>query len=36
VMAGVMRTPLWLFVLMTGVGKLVRYLAVVGAVKLVW
>jgi membrane protein YqaA with SNARE-associated domain len=36
VMAGVMRTPLWLFVLVTGVGKLARYLAVAGVVKLVW
>jgi membrane protein YqaA with SNARE-associated domain len=35
VMAGVMRTPLWLFVLVTGVGKLARYLAVAGVVKLV-
>jgi membrane protein YqaA with SNARE-associated domain len=35
VMAGVMRTPLWLFVLATGVGKLARYLVVAGAVKLV-
>jgi membrane protein YqaA with SNARE-associated domain len=35
VMAGVMRTPLWLFVLVTGIGKLARYVAVVGAVKLV-
>jgi membrane protein YqaA with SNARE-associated domain len=35
VMAGVMRTPLWLFVLVTGVGKLARYLVVAGAVKLV-
>lgn len=36
VMAGVMRTPLWLFLLMTGVGKLARYLAVAGVVRLVW
>jgi membrane protein YqaA with SNARE-associated domain len=36
VMAGVMRTPLWLFVLVTGLGKLARYLAVAGVVKLVW
>jgi membrane protein YqaA with SNARE-associated domain len=36
VMAGVMRTPLWLFVLVTGVGKLARYLAVAGVVRLVW
>ncbi|MGL4240610.1 MAG: YqaA family protein [Beijerinckiaceae bacterium] len=35
VMAGVMRTPLWLFVLVTGVGKLARYLVVAGAVRLV-
>jgi membrane protein YqaA with SNARE-associated domain len=35
VMAGVMRTPLWLFIAVTGIGKLARYLAVVGAVKLV-
>jgi membrane protein YqaA with SNARE-associated domain len=35
VMAGVMKTPLWLFILVTGVGKLARYIAVVGAVKLV-
>jgi membrane protein YqaA with SNARE-associated domain len=36
VMAGVMRTPLWMFVLLTGVGKLARYLAVAGVVKLLW
>jgi membrane protein YqaA with SNARE-associated domain len=30
VMAGVMRTPLWLFIVVTGVGKLARYLVVVG------
>ncbi len=35
VMAGVMRTPLWVFVLVTGIGKLARYLVVVGAVRLV-
>jgi membrane protein YqaA with SNARE-associated domain len=35
VMAGVMRTPLWLFILVTGAGKLVRYLAVAGVVKMV-
>ena len=35
IMAGVMRTPLWLFTLVVGGAKLVRYLAVVGAVKLV-
>ncbi|MGL4635647.1 MAG: YqaA family protein [Beijerinckiaceae bacterium] len=35
VMAGVMRTPLWLFILVTGVGKLARYVVVAGAVKLV-
>jgi membrane protein YqaA with SNARE-associated domain len=35
VMAGVMRTPLWIFILVTGAGKLARYLVVVGAVKLV-
>ncbi len=35
VMAGVMRTPLWLFIVVTGAGKLARYLVVVGAVKLV-
>jgi membrane protein YqaA with SNARE-associated domain len=34
VMAGVMRTPLWMFIAITGIGKLVRYLAVVGALKL--
>jgi len=34
VMAGVMRTPLWLFLLATGAGKLARYLAVAGAVGL--
>ena len=32
VMAGVMRTPLWLFILVTGIGKLARYLVVAGAV----
>jgi membrane protein YqaA with SNARE-associated domain len=32
VMAGVMRTPLWLFILVTGIGKLARYLAVAGVV----
>jgi membrane protein YqaA with SNARE-associated domain len=31
VMAGVMRTPLWQFVLLTGLGKGLRYLAVAGA-----
>jgi membrane protein YqaA with SNARE-associated domain len=31
-----MRTPLWQFILVTGVGKLARYLAVAGVVKLVW
>lgn len=36
VMAGVMRTPLWLFILVTGAGKLARYLVIAGAVKLVW
>lgn len=35
VMAGVMRTPLWLFLLVTGAGKLARYLVVAGAVRLV-
>jgi membrane protein YqaA with SNARE-associated domain len=35
VMAGVMRTPLWLFLLVTGVGKLARYVVVVGAVRMV-
>jgi membrane protein YqaA with SNARE-associated domain len=34
VMAGVMRTPLWVFLLVTGIGKLARYLAVVGAVRM--
>ena len=34
VMAGVMRTPLWLFLLVTGAGKLARYLVVAGALKL--
>jgi membrane protein YqaA with SNARE-associated domain len=34
VMAGVMRTPLWLFILVTGVGKLARYIVVAGAVQL--
>jgi membrane protein YqaA with SNARE-associated domain len=34
VMAGVMRTPLWLFVLATGAGKLARYLVVAGALRL--
>jgi membrane protein YqaA with SNARE-associated domain len=33
VMAGVMRTPLWLFIVMTGIGKLARYLVVVGMVQ---
>jgi membrane protein YqaA with SNARE-associated domain len=36
VMAGVMRTPLWLFVLVTGAGKLARYLVVAGVVRLMW
>jgi membrane protein YqaA with SNARE-associated domain len=36
VMAGVMRTPLWLFVLITGVGKLIRYAALAGVLRLVW
>jgi membrane protein YqaA with SNARE-associated domain len=35
VMAGVMRTPLWLFVLVTGAGKLARYLVVAGVVRMV-
>ncbi len=34
VMAGVMRTPLWLFLLVTGIGKLARYLAVAGVLRL--
>jgi membrane protein YqaA with SNARE-associated domain len=34
VMAGVMRTPLWLFILVTGLGKLARYLVVAGVVGL--
>jgi membrane protein YqaA with SNARE-associated domain len=33
VMAGVMRTPLWLFIVMTGIGKLARYLVLVGMVQ---
>jgi membrane protein YqaA with SNARE-associated domain len=33
VMAGVMRTPLWKFVLLTGLGKCLRYLAVAGIFK---
>ncbi len=32
VMAGVMRTPLWIFLLVTGIGKLARYLVVAGVV----
>jgi membrane protein YqaA with SNARE-associated domain len=36
VMAGVMRTPLWLFVVVTGAGKLARYLVVAGAMTLAW
>jgi membrane protein YqaA with SNARE-associated domain len=35
VMAGVMRTPLWLFILVTGAGKLARYIVVAGLIKLV-
>ena len=34
VMAGVMRTPLWLFLVATGVGKLARYLVVAGVVRM--
>jgi membrane protein YqaA with SNARE-associated domain len=34
--AGVFRTPFWLFTAVVGVAKLARYLAVVGVVKLVW
>lgn len=34
VMAGVMRTPLWLFMIVTGAGKLTRYLVMVGMVRL--
>jgi membrane protein YqaA with SNARE-associated domain len=34
VMAGVMRTPLWQFILVTGVGKLARYLIVAGGFQL--
>ncbi len=33
VMAGVMRTPLWLFILVTGIGKLARYLVIGGVLK---
>lgn len=33
VMAGVMRTPVWQFVLLTGTGKFLRYLALAGAFK---
>jgi membrane protein YqaA with SNARE-associated domain len=36
VVAGVFRTPLWLFTAVVGFAKLVRYLAVVGLVRLVW
>jgi membrane protein YqaA with SNARE-associated domain len=36
VMAGVMRTRLWVFLAITGVGKLVRYLVVAGVLRLVW
>jgi membrane protein YqaA with SNARE-associated domain len=35
VMAGVMRTPLWLFLLATGAGKLARFVVVAGAMRLV-
>lgn len=34
VVAGVMRTPLWLFILVVGVAKLGRYLAVAGVVQM--
>jgi membrane protein YqaA with SNARE-associated domain len=34
-MAGVMRTPLWVFLLVTGIGKLARYLAVAGTIRLI-
>ena len=34
--AGVFRTPLWLFTAVVAVAKLARYLVVVGLVKLVW
>jgi len=34
VMAGVMRTPLWVFLVVTGVGKLARYLAMAWAASL--
>jgi membrane protein YqaA with SNARE-associated domain len=36
VIAGVFRTPFWLFALVVGSAKLVRYLAVAGLVRLVW
>jgi membrane protein YqaA with SNARE-associated domain len=32
VMAGVMRTPLWVFIGVTGIGKLARYIVMAGAV----
>ena len=34
--AGVFRTPFWLFTAVVAVAKLVRYLVVAGVVKLVW
>jgi membrane protein YqaA with SNARE-associated domain len=34
VMAGVMKTPLWLFLVVTGAGKLARYLVVAGGIEL--
>jgi membrane protein YqaA with SNARE-associated domain len=36
VMAGVMRTPLWQFLLLTGAGKLARYLVIAGAFNALW
>jgi membrane protein YqaA with SNARE-associated domain len=36
VIAGVFRTPFWLFTLVVGVAKLARYLVVAGIVTLLW
>ncbi len=33
VMAGVMRTPLWIFLIVTGIGKLARYLVIAGVLR---
>jgi membrane protein YqaA with SNARE-associated domain len=36
IVAGVMRTPLWIFIPVVALAKGARYLAVAGAISLVW